>query len=305
MSSQTKACLYALATALMWSTVATAFKLTLNYLDPWQMVFWSVLTSTLLLGGFVLVQGKWSLLIQQARNHFRLYILLGFLNPFLYHIVLFGGYDLLPAQQAQALNYSWPLALTLLAVPLLGNKLSFKDGVCCLVAYLGVVIISTRGELQKLNFDSPQGVILMLSSTLVWALYWILNAKNEGDSQTGLLLCFLFGLPWITVAVFWQSSVWPIPLEGLTGALYIGLIEMGLAYIFWLKALKLAENTSIISNISYLSPFLSLIFIANFLNESIHLSTYTGLVMIVTSVVFQQKKPKTEKPPQAQLMSNN
>ncbi|WOG26293.1 DMT family transporter [Endozoicomonas sp. 8E] len=305
MSSQTKACLYALATALMWSTVATAFKLTLNHLDPWQMVFWSVLTSTLLLGAFVIAQGKWLQLIQQGREHFGLYILLGFLNPFLYHIVLFGGYDLLPAQQAQALNYSWPLALTLLAVPLLGNKLSFKDGICCLIAYLGVVIISTRGELQNLNFGNPQGVILMLSSTLVWALYWILNARNKGDSQVGLLLCFLFGLPWITIAVFWKSSVWPIPVEGLSGALYIGLVEMGFAYIIWLKALKLAENTSVISNISYLSPFLSLIFIANILNESIHLSTYVGLVLIVAAVVFQRRKAASEKPSEAPVMSNH
>ncbi|MGI9278645.1 MAG: DMT family transporter [Endozoicomonas sp.] len=305
MSSQTQACLYALATALMWSTIATAFKLTLEHLDPWQMVFWSVLTSTILLAGFVLSQGKWPQLIQQAKKYFGLYILLGFLNPFLYHIALLGGYDLLSAQQAQALNYSWPLALTLLAVPLLGNKLSVKDGICCLIAYLGVVIISTRGELQSLNFGSPQGVMLVLSSTLVWALYWILNAKNEGDSQVGLLLCFLFGLPWITVAVFWKSSIWPISLEGLSGAVYIGLIEMGFAYIFWLKALKLAENTAVISNISYLSPFLSLIFIANVLNESIHPSTYLGLMMIVASVVFQQRKSKSKKLSNTPVMSNH
>ena len=305
MSSQTQACLYALATALMWSTIATAFKLTLEHLDPWQMVFWSVLTSTILLAGFVLSQGKWPQLIQQAKKYFGLYILLGFLNPFLYHIALLGGYDLLSAQQAQALNYSWPLALTLLAVPLLGNKLSVKDGICCLIAYLGVVIISTRGELQSLNFGSPQGVMLVLSSTLVWALYWILNAKNEGDSQVDLLLCFLFGLPWITVAVFWKSSIWPISLEGLSGAVYIGLIEMGFAYIFWLKALKLAENTAIISNISYLSPFLSLIFIANVLNESIHPSTYLGLMMIVASVVFQQRKSKSKKSSNTPVMSNH
>lgn len=256
-------------------------------------------------GGFVVAQGKWPQLIQQAKAHFGLYILLGFLNPFLYHVVLFAGYDLLPAQQAQALNYSWPLALTLLAVPLLGNTLSLKDGTCCLMAYLGVVIISTQGELQNLNFSSLPGVLLMLSSTLVWALYWILNARNKGDSLVGLLLCFLFGLPWISVAVFWQSSVWPIPLEGLSGAFYIGLVEMGFAYIFWLKALKLAENTSVISNISYLSPFLSLIFIANVLNESIHPATYVGLAMILAAVILQQRKPATEKPSEAPAMSNH
>ena len=109
MTSQTKACMYALATALLWSTIATAFKLTLEHMDPWQLVFWSVLTSTLLLSGIVLKQNKGQLLVQQARDSFCLYAFMGILNPFLYHIVLFGAYDLLPAQQAQALNYTWPI----------------------------------------------------------------------------------------------------------------------------------------------------------------------------------------------------
>ena len=33
----------------------------------------------------------------------------GFLNPFLYYIILFKAYSLLPAQEALSLNYTWPL----------------------------------------------------------------------------------------------------------------------------------------------------------------------------------------------------
>ncbi|AMO57241.1 DMT family transporter [Endozoicomonas montiporae] len=295
MTSQSKACSYALATALLWSTIATAFKLTLDYLDPWQLVFWSVLTSTLLLGSIVLLQGKGKLLVRQARESFWLYAALGVLNPFLYHIFLFGAYELLPAQQAQALNYSWPVALSLLAVPMLGKKLSRKDILCCLTAYLGVLIISTRGQLQSLDFGSPTGVILALASTLAWAVYWIFNTRLKGDPLVSLLICFLLGMPWIIAATAIASDFHPGSIEGLAGAAYIGVIEMGIAYILWLKALKLAENTAEVSNISYLSPFLSLFFIANILQESIHPTTYIGLVMIVVAVVLQQRKSATVK----------
>ncbi len=290
MTSQNKACLYALATALLWSTIATAFKIALVHLDPWQLVFWSVSTSTILLGTLVVLQGKIPLVIKQIKQSFWLFVFLGFLNPFLYHLALFGAYDLLPAQQAQALNYSWPMALTLLAVPLLGSKLTLKDLFCCLLAYLGVVIISTQGELQNFSFNSPAGVTLALISTLIWALYWILNARREGDSVAGLFTCFLFGLPWIIIAVFLFSDFWPIPNTGLISAIYIGIVEMGVAYILWLKALKHADNTAVISNISYLSPFLSLIFIANILGEDIYPSTYAGLLMIIFAVIIQQKR---------------
>ena len=180
------------------------------------------------------------------------------------------------------------MALTLLAVPLLGRKLSFKSLLCCLLAYAGVLIICTRGEFQNLNFSSPTGVLLALSSTIIWALYWIFNTRREGDPVVGLLICFICGLPWIIGATARFSNFWPISSEGLAAAAYVGLIEMGFAYILWLKALKLADSTAMISNISYLSPFLSLIFIANILGESIYPATYAGLVMIIVAVLAQQ-----------------
>lgn len=290
MTSQSKACSYALATALLWSTIATAFKFTLKHMDSWQLVFWSVLTSTLLLSCIVLFQNKGSLLLKQMKESFWLYVCLGILNPFLYHLFLFGAYERLPAQQAQALNYSWPIALSLLAVPLLGKRLSRKDILCCLAAYIGVLIISTRGQLQELDFGSPMGVMLALASTLTWAVYWIFNTRMKGDPLVGLLICFLLGLPWIICATAIASDFHPVAREGMLGAIYIGVIEMGFAYILWLKALKLTDNPAAISNISYLSPFLSLFFIANILQESIHPTTYIGLLFIVISVVAQQHK---------------
>ncbi|WBA79937.1 DMT family transporter [Endozoicomonas sp. GU-1] len=288
MTDNSKACFYALATALLWSTIATAFKIALKYLDPWRLVFWSVATSTTLLTIIVMIQGKAGLVVSQFKQSSGLFLALGLLNPFLYHVALFGAYDLLPAQQAQALNYSWPMALTLLAVPLLCKKLSLTSLLCCLLAYGGVLLICTRGEFESLNFASPIGVILALSSTIIWALYWLLNTRREGDPVVGLLICFLCGLPWIIAATALFSDFWPIASEGLAAAAYVGLIEMGFAYILWLKALKLADNTAMVSNISYLSPFLSLIFIANILGESIYPATYAGLIMIIVAVLAQQ-----------------
>ncbi|OED47258.1 hypothetical protein ACH42_03125 [Endozoicomonas sp. (ex Bugula neritina AB1)] len=289
MKSNSKACLYALATALLWSTVATAFKIALTYLDPWQLVFWSVITSIPLLGGIILLQGNEHLIKIQIKQSFWLYVSLGILNPFLYHVTLFGAYSLLPAQQAQVLNYSWPMALTLLAMPLLGSRLTIKDLACCLLAYSGVLVISTRGDFQTLDFSSPLGVFLALSTTIIWALYWIFNTKKAGDPIVNLFICFLFGLPWIIASILIFSEILPIPLEGFAAAAYIGFIEMGFGYILWIKALKTAENTASISNISYLSPFLSLIFIANILGETIYPATYAGLLMIITAVIAQRQ----------------
>ena len=133
---------------------------------------------------------------------------------------------------------------------------------------------------------------MAMASTVIWALYWIFNTRRAGDPVVGLLLCFLCGLPWVIATTATVSSFWPVPTEGLAAAAYVGLVEMGFAYILWLKALKLTDNTALVSNISYLSPFLSLIFIANILGESIYPTTYIGLIMIIVAVVAQQRLSK-------------
>ena len=46
-------------------------------------------------------------LCRLSRRDWQQSLLPGLLNPCLYYLVLFKAYELLPAQQAQALNYSW------------------------------------------------------------------------------------------------------------------------------------------------------------------------------------------------------
>ncbi len=58
MRQQTRATLYAASTVLLWSTVATAFKLSLDYMEPLQLLFYANLTSVLLLLAVVALQGE-------------------------------------------------------------------------------------------------------------------------------------------------------------------------------------------------------------------------------------------------------
>ena len=111
------------------------------------------------------------------------FLLLGLLNPFLYYLVLFQAYDLLPAQQAQSINYTWAITLGLLSIPLLKHPYGWRDGIAALLGYLGVVIIATRGDLRSLAFDSPTGVALALGSTLIWAGYWLFNTRLTVPSR--------------------------------------------------------------------------------------------------------------------------
>ncbi|MGM0423563.1 MAG: DMT family transporter [Thermodesulfobacteriota bacterium] len=288
MQNQTQATLLALCTVLIWSTVASAFKLTLRQANVTQLLFFSALTSVLVLGLILVLQGQGKALKHCTARDVFYSALLGLLNPFAYYFVLLQAYDLLPAQEAQPLNYTWAITLSLLAVPLLGQQLRKMDLLALLISYAGVYVISTRGDIWGLEFSNPWGVALALGSTVIWALYWILNTRDPLPAACRLFLNFAWGSLFVgLVLVFSPGPVLP-PSLGLLGAAYIGLFEMGITFVLWSTALKLSSSAARVSIFIYLSPFLSLFFIRFLVGEEILPSTLPGLVLIVSGIMIQQ-----------------
>lgn len=287
MKNQKKAYLLALATVGLWSTIASASKLTLSYLSPEQLLFYSCIVSLCVLFGIIVVQGKVVLLRQVNGRQLAACIGFGFLNPFTYYLVLFKAYSLLPAQQAQIINYTWAITLTLLSIPILKQKVSKGQWLAIFICYCGVLVIATKGRLLELQFENPLGVGFALLSTIIWALYWIFNTRDTLDPVVSLFLNFLCGLPMIGLYLFWVGGFTPVPINGVLGAAYIGTFEMGVSFVLWLSALKLSESTGKIANLIFLSPLLSLFFIHFLVGEEILISTLIGLALVISGLMVQ------------------
>ncbi|MCH4295634.1 DMT family transporter [Shewanella sp. 3B26] len=303
MKTSSLAYVYGMAAVLLWSTVATAFKLALAHYSPLQLLFIAVISSICALAAILGYQGKLSLLKRQFKMRPLFYLQTGLLNPFLYYLVLFKAYDLLPAQQALSLNYTWAILLPLLAVPLLGQKLRKTDLLAALVAYGGVFVIATGGSLGGFSIEKPTGMLMALTSTVLWCLYWIVNTRDKGDPVVSLLLSFMVGLPFVTLAML-ATQGWPnFNPQGLAAAVYVGLFEMGVTFVLWLMALKTAERTASISTLVFLSPVLSIGFIALILGEAIKASTFVGLALILFALALQQLLPRLKNTAKTPLSS--
>ena len=288
MSNQSKAYIFAISAVLLWSTIASAFKIALSFLDYIHLLFFASIFSSISLFIILFIQGKLLLIKQLNKKDLLRSSLLGFLNPFLYYLVLLKAYTLLKAQEAGTLNYIWPITLVLLSIPMLKQKISWISIVAILTSFIGIVVISTEGRLSLLEFREPLGVLLAVSSSIFWALYWIYNLKDKRDDIVKLFVNFVFGTIYILIVVLLFSDFRDINLPGLIGSIYIGLFEMGITYFLWLKALKLSINTAKVSNLVYISPFISLIIIRNVVGEKILVSTIIGLVFIISGIIIQQ-----------------
>jgi drug/metabolite transporter (DMT)-like permease len=278
-----------LGAVMLWSTVATAFSLSLEYLTPLQLVALAAGVSWSFFAVRLFSPERWHALQATSSKERIIGLFIGWLNPGLYYLVLFAAYDRLPAQEAMAINYSWGITLALIAAPLLRQRLTPWALFAACISYSGIVVIATRGMPLSLDFAQPLGVGLALLSTLLWSLYWVINTRLSLDPEVNLFLNFTGALP-LLLALFWMSNTpFPGAWQGWAGGLYVGLFEMGIAFVLWMGAMKATTSTLRVSSLIFLSPPLSLVLIWMIAGEPVQAYTLVGLILILFGLWLQRR----------------
>jgi drug/metabolite transporter (DMT)-like permease len=288
MKNSRKAIIYALIAVAMWSTVATGFKLSLQQMSLLQLLTGASFVSLIIVGASLYFRGELALALTTFAAHIKSIFLLALLNPILYYIILLKAYDLLPAQVAQSINYTWAITLTLLSVPLLKHKLSIRDIVAIILGYVGVVAIAFGGKGVEGTINIL-GIFLALLSTIIWAGYWLISARDPRPPLIKLFQSFLVGAPILFIITFFVDGFSELSvIKPWFYIAYIGTFEMGLAFIFWQLAMHHTDRVSQISTLIFLSPLASLFIIQRVLGETIHPLTLLGLALIIGGILFQK-----------------
>jgi drug/metabolite transporter (DMT)-like permease len=194
----------------------------------------------------------------------------------------------LPAQEAMVINFSWPVMIVILSIPILKQTIDIKSFLSIIVSYIGVVVIASKGDIFSMQFESPLGVIYILITTVIWALFWLFNTKNSNDSVVSLFLIFLFSLPYILLIVYFSSSFIIPSIKGFIGSVYIGLFEMGISVVLWQVALKTSTTVSRVASLVFITPFLSLLILHFVLKETILASTIIGVILVCIGLFLQK-----------------
>jgi drug/metabolite transporter (DMT)-like permease len=284
---------YAGLAIFFWSTVPTAFKISLAELGILPVITIASMTSATVLMIVLAIGGKIRLISKFTGKELLSSALLGFINPFIYYLILLKAYQLLPAQVAQPLNMIWPIILVFLSVPLLGQKIKAKSFVALFISFAGVYIVASQGNLFSTGHADIRGVLLATGSSVFWAFYFILNVRDKRDEAVKLFLNFLFGSLYLIITLV-ATGAFPESISGIksvAASIYTGIFEMGITFYFWLKALQLAPSTDTVSNLVYLAPFLSLVFVHYILHEPVYYTTPAGLVLIISGIWMQNRKP--------------
>lgn len=286
MTRRARSYLYLALCILLWASIPVASKKILAELTNLQMLFWSTIFSALALGGLVILQRKAAALASYGLREFTRLGWLGFLGAFLYYILLYGAFARTSAAEAFILAYTWPIIVTLLAAPLLGERLTPSRLLAVATSFGGVVVIVTRGRLVELRVTSLPGNLLALCGAFVFAFFSVQGKRVRHDLTIAAFIYFVTALICAAAAIAF-IGISPLPSPAVWGWLvYNGLLVNGVSYLFWFKALEYGD-TFIVSNLLYVTPALSLLLVWLLLDEPIQASAAFGLALVVGGVLLQ------------------
>jgi len=284
-----KAYLYALSATLLWGSTAAVVKLLLKNLNSLQILLFASFFASISLFIIVLIQEKLPIIKSYQIKDYLKFAYMGFIGVFVYYLFLYIAISYLKAQEAFVINYLWPVMIIIFAIPILGEKFTYKKLLAVIFSFFGVVIIATQGNLQQLHFEKPIGVIFAIIAAMSYGLFSVLGKKQNYDKTTSMFFYYLFTFIYTLIAILLFSFIPKIENLQILGLMWTGIFTSGGAFLLWFLALKYGD-TAKIANIAFLTPFFSLVYIYFLLHETILISSLIGLLFIFIGIFMQNYK---------------
>ncbi len=235
--------------------------------------------------GVALISGKIKEFKKYKPKDFLIIASTGLLGTFFYYVFYYAGNKVLAASQAFIINYMWPMMSVVFAIIILKEKLTFRKAIAILVSFLGVGVVMGKGILQ-FNKGALVGALMCLLAAVSYGLFAALNKKTGYEKISAMLVGYFaaFVLTGIILAI--RGELFIPKGNQLLGIAWNGMFTMSLANTLWVIALSKGD-TAKISNLAYITPFISLIWTSIFLKEKIEWTSVIGLLIIVIGIFIQ------------------
>lgn len=281
------ASLYALMSISFWGVSFVSTKAVLGKLDPYSLLVIRFGIGALFLLLLLLLQRHRPRISIKFIPHL---IILGILGVFVHQVLQATALLTINASAAGWLISFSPIFTVILSILFLHEKMNIKKAVGMVLAITGVLIISSTRSGQSIQFAMNIGFLLMILSTLNWAVYSVL-LKSLKIPYPPLVVTFymcLVGLilttPFIIRNRGWEDlsllnhSEW-------AHLLFLGVFVSGIAYWYWGKALEVLEASKV-SMFLYFEPIATLIAAVLLLKEKVLLISVAGGIIIIMGVII-------------------
>ena len=225
-------------------------------------------------------------------------IWLGLLGTMAYQLLFMHGMSWTAAGDASLIIPMNPVFTVLLAVPMLGQRISARMSFGLLIGIAGVAVVVGWSPNSGIPIEHRIiGDLMILLAALSWAatsnLTKIMLSWESGHSSLEIVVWYSVTgwallSPWV-IAENWGSAIPdPSSAEWLTIA-YLGVISTVLSYVLFAKGIELIGPTAASSYV-FLVPVFGVLGGWLLLGEEIGFSMILGFVLIVVGVTEVQRE---------------
>lgn len=280
--------IYAFVSIFLWSTTATVTKLLLGNLNSMQILFISSLFAFIFLLIVNLIKGNLKGIKEYKVKDYLQIFVIGSLGTFLYNLFLYLGINTLEASQAFIINYLWPIMTVVFACIVLKEKMTLRKGIAILLSFIGVIIVTAKGDLLNINKNSIIGATYGVLAAVSYGLFSVLNKKKGYNKYLSMMLYYLSSFIISLVYIVTSKNTIALELGQVAGLIWIGIFTSAIAFTSWALALEKGD-TAKISNLAYITPFISLLWTTLILKEQFNIFSVIGLIVIVLGIFIQMK----------------
>lgn len=206
-------------------------------------------------------------------------------------IFLFESYNYTTVTTATLCYYMAPSIMVLASHFLFRERLTLKKGICVLVAFCGMVLVSGVVKSGMPSLAEMKGILFGLGAAVLYACVILLNKKIDLKSaydktifQLGLAGIIL--LPYTLMTEDLAGAVFsPV---GITLLIVVGVVHTGFAYALYFGSIK-ALPTQAVALLSYIDPILAIVLSALLLKEPMGIPEIVGSVLILGAAYVSEK----------------
>ena len=279
---------YAGVAIFCWSTVAATCKILLQELNNIQLLWMNSLIAGLFLLLLNICLGNFKKYKNYKLKDYFIMVAIGIPGTVFYYMFYYAGTDMLPASQAFIINYLWPIMSVMFACIILREKLTAKKLIAIFISFFGVIVV-VGGDIDGVNGKMLFGVLCCILGAVSYGIFTALNQKMNYNKSMTLMVSFFATFLFTTLVNLINGDVFMPDTNQMLGFLWNGIFTVAIANTFWVMALETGK-TEKVSNLAYITPFLSLVWTYLFLNEEIKLNSLVGLIIIIFGILVQMKE---------------
>lgn len=277
---------------IFWAFSFVWFKIANEAFQPLTIITLRLILSTLLLGITFSFLKKLQRIEKGDRKWF---VLLAFLEPFLYFMGESFGLLYVTSTQASVMVSTIPLFASLAAFLFFGERLTVINVTGIIISMGGVVLIVVNPDLAS---KTPvKGILLMLLAVLSAVAYALVVKRLTVKYNTFTVVTVQNGIGIVMFLPFFlvfEGKVFlstPVTMPAIMALLQLAVFASTLAFLFFVYGMKIIgiSKANVFTNSI---PVFTALFAWWLLGDPINLQKVAGIILAISGLYVSQLKPR-------------